>query len=902
MRSRKSAAIGKHEDSEQIQEVVDSAIDSNDILPLVRLVFEGVSEVVSSPTSTASGQAGTGDIVKACLESIVADEDDAAAQICRGNTETIAESMDQLDSMQMSAQQLANDIWAVNAELQNAGQALMHRLKEVGDLQEVEDRLLATGRALQWTCAVLERCTVVCQNIEQHKLYHALKILEDIQTNMIPDDGKKSSKPLKGFLEKVINDLAGVVQKLAISDFNDWLVSARAEARQIGLQAIRRAAILRQHEERCGLERNTILESIKSGQDLLAAVALSTPSLRALETLSETASRPTFQSMDVTATSEALTGQDRAPQKRTVSIPGDEEHWEVASVVLSEAGRASATASRSGTSILQDSRASEKPGMNMRGLHRCIHVHQCLGRIVAFRDYYMQQRRMQMDSDLRPPANFLEVYQSYLAQVTGFFIIEDNVQRMTEDLIDQHEVDALWEMATATLKSVVDSAFESMNSAAAMLLVKDFLLLVCSGLSKSGYPAANLKEILSSNMGKYHNLMNVHVGKEVARIWDADEQERVGIRSEKNEREIITDLGLPTSLESWEPPTQFPYRAPFTSMVPHIIWLVQEYVRDSVAYLKGLINPGDVLSASCLNRDRMIKVTVDAIQLKLHGLSAEGCMLKESMQLVTNMWSLTYGLAALEEWTVTQVVQGGGSSELDGGAGRKPGKARASPGSHLHTLMRSVEDSSERLVLRIVGGKIEELLQVVKGWEWTPKTSPPAATSPVIEELMIYLQGVFDLSRETMPRDNADTLVRSSLQVVGSSLTNVLTGTEVPMINDNGFQRLLGDATALERFAERCPVGGSGHELAQCREICQLIVNGKLEEAADPSKLKRTYPNIDITVLVSVLDKYRDVGGGMSNFLTSKTGRAQPRRKDMEQLAKHLRDKMIINRSQSSQG
>lgn len=87
---------------------------------------------------------------------------------------------------------------------------------------------------------------------------------------------------------------------------------------------------------------------------------------------------------------------------------------------------------------------------------------------------------------------------------------------MTDDLITQQDMDAFWEMAITMLKSVVDSAFENMNSYTAMLLVKDFLLLVCNGLSRSGYPAANLKDILSSNMGKYHNLMNLHVSKQVS--------------------------------------------------------------------------------------------------------------------------------------------------------------------------------------------------------------------------------------------------------------------------------------------------------------------------------------------------------------------------------------------------
>lgn len=94
----------------------------------------------------------------------------------------------------------------------------------------------------------------------------------------------------------------------------------------------------------------------------------------------------------------------------------------------------------------------------------------------------------------------------------------------------------------------------------------------------------------------------------MSRIWEADELERVKIKSEKIEQEVITDLGLPASLDGWKPSSQLPYRAAFTSMVPQILWLVQEYVRDSVAYLKGLTNLGDVLPAACANRDKIIKV------------------------------------------------------------------------------------------------------------------------------------------------------------------------------------------------------------------------------------------------------------------------------------------------------
>ena len=44
---------------------------------------------------------------------------------------------------------------------------------------------------------------------------------------------------------------------------------------------------------------------------------------------------------------------------------------------------------------------------------------QVLGRLLQFRDYYLEQRRLQVTNDLQPPHKFLESYQPYLAQVRG---------------------------------------------------------------------------------------------------------------------------------------------------------------------------------------------------------------------------------------------------------------------------------------------------------------------------------------------------------------------------------------------------------------------------------------------------------------------------------------------------
>jgi hypothetical protein len=48
---------------------------------------------------------------------------------------------------------------------------------------------------------------------------------------------------------------------------------------------------------------------------------------------------------------------------------------------------------------------------------RCIELHKRLGRMDHFLEYYRANRRLQLNSDLVPPASFLDSYQNFIAQV-----------------------------------------------------------------------------------------------------------------------------------------------------------------------------------------------------------------------------------------------------------------------------------------------------------------------------------------------------------------------------------------------------------------------------------------------------------------------------------------------------
>lgn len=72
-------------------------------------------------------------------------------------------------------------------------------------------------------------------------------------------------------------------------------------------------------------------------------------------------------------------------------------------------------------------------------------------------------------------------------QVAGFFVIESYVQRVTDGLVGPAEGAALWAGAQRSLKATLEAAFDQLGTASLMLMVKDFVLLVCVALERAGY-------------------------------------------------------------------------------------------------------------------------------------------------------------------------------------------------------------------------------------------------------------------------------------------------------------------------------------------------------------------------------------------------------------------------------
>ncbi|KAL4432419.1 hypothetical protein ABPG77_001718 [Micractinium sp. CCAP 211/92] len=792
------ATAGPGASLEHLRDLVESAIESHDVGPLVKAVFEveageaGAGAVLTPPlpapptradgaesaTTRDSDAVPAGGVLERVLELLgeVADDKEAEiAQICRSNAAEIAGAMHELGAMQQQAADLRRQLLASNAALQAAGTSFAGRLEEVQEASALQQSMAEARQAVGSALQVLQLCARAAQLIEGKQLYKAYKVLEAIQRDHGPllqgDSGyssasrlpagstawpsasvsseagsregtpHKASNPaaaagtptagtpgamgpaqragsggsgaqlgaLAAFLRERVAGLTAALEQRAIADFHNWLTSVRAQARVVGLRAVRRAALERQQEEQLARQRKLLLPRLEGLADVRAAGQLGAQSLQA-PGVAQPAPPTPLEAPHAVGTPAAAAAAKLSPL-RGVGSPGADSptaahaaSFRAARQTASSPTRAAATAAngaagspagspRSAASASRAAAAQTGPlqtpppaharrlprtetaattgdlldSVDMTPLHRCLHIHACLGRLPQFTEYYIQNRRQQLTTDLTLSGDFLEHYQAYLTQLVGYFLVEDAVARTAGwagaagaeghlDIVAQ--VDAAWDAAVAALKGVLEPAFRGATAAAAMLTVKDFLLLVCLALDHCGYHTVAIKEVMMGSRTKYQELLGAATEAAVQAAVAGDSLATVvEVDSAARAQELFAQLALPPTFRPEDASNKRPpFKAPFTPMVPRLARAIRGHIVDTVAYLKGLLTAGEVVPATRQYRDRMLaRIVVDALQKRVDAAAGQADLpVETALQLVANIAAVVHALAPLDDFILAQ--------------------------------------------------------------------------------------------------------------------------------------------------------------------------------------------------------------------------------------------------------
>ncbi|KAG2441077.1 hypothetical protein HXX76_003930 [Chlamydomonas incerta] len=1032
------------------------------------------------------------ELLKGVLKSVAAEQDGVVKEVCSLHAMEIATCVAELDRMALSAEALRKAAEASSEALQRAGGTLASTARDLHGLLSAQRHLAAGVGGLRAVRRLLARCGQVGQLLAARRLFAAHELLEAVRGQDLvlalevlsnntavaaalangPDaasalaaaaaaaavgsalDGgggggaggiapkhQAMVSRLRRYLQGLVTDLEAAVEYYAVAEFNNWLVGVRAESRQVGLRAIRQAAIGRQLGEDLAAERRSAAAALMLAEkgipgggggasggaggggagagagggggagaargggggggggggafaggaaaaaaaaaaaggggggadaargDVVAAVAervvVGAPFRRELAAEGAPAPPPGSaaaapRGLARSATSRgggggiavgAGAGAGPGPPLDVATLHPGQPLQAIQALLARHRAAAAPPPAVCG---LTDYTTGLLQGVDMQGLHRCVHIHRCLGRMPSLRRYYLQQRRLQITTDLAPPARFLEAYQSYLAQVVGFFVVEDAVAAAAADLVTPDSAALLWEAAAASLRGVLGRALEEALGGGApasiMLLLKDFMLLVCSALGARGFVTAPVTELLSASRLRYHDLLTAGVALRVGRALAADPlAEGVQVATEAQAAELVGRLGLPAVLEGYSAAARpsVPYAAPFTASLPRILTAIRGFVSDSLAYLQGLLSPWELLPAVLQARDRLIgKTVVDALAdhtARLLGADAASApppppppargapppppppgpwRAREVMRMVANASCLASAMQALDEWTLLQVrplgamaaaaaaaatsggAAGGAGNPLSAnraGASGGPGGAGTSDPSMGAVLaaLRSVQDAGEKGLLRLVAARVEALVAAGgRAAVWLPGGPLPMGMSPYAEELLALLRDSFDAAAATLPRSSFLFLARAVARAMGGAFMQLLKE-GVKAYNLFALEHLAGDVAALDRYLLGLSLSGAvpglAEEFAEPRQLCALLLSPRVEEVLIPEVRRQRYGSLDLPVLVLVLERYREQS--RVDKTKEKTGHVPKR--VLEGIAKQLRGQMVAGTAMS---
>ncbi|KAK1616706.1 hypothetical protein QYE76_022223 [Lolium multiflorum] len=515
-------------------------------------------------------------------------------------------------------------------------------------------------------------------------------------------------------------------------------------------------------------------------------------------------------------------------------------------------------------------------------VYRAHNIHTCLGLGEKFREYYCSNRLMQLNLDMQisTAQPFLESHQHFLAQVAGFFIVEDRVLRTAEGLLSESQVERMWEASISKVTSILEEQFTRMDAANHHLLVKDYVSLLGATMKKYGYQATSLLEVLEKNRDKYHELLVSDCRKQIQGVFAKESYERMVIEKEHEYNTNVATL----QLEPIHVVPVLPYVAPFSSSVPGSCRIVRSFIEDLVSYLSYgvMVNSYDVVKRYL---DKLlIEVLNDCLLKLIHSGSLETAQL---VQIAGN-------IAILEQSCDTFLWH---AAQLCG----LPKRLLEKPHSGLtaRAVLKASQNAAFNGLITSTNSKIDEFMLLLTSINWTAEETPEHAND-YMNEVLIYLDMVVSTAQPVLPREALFKVVSGALSHISDSIVTVLLSDRVKRFSVNAVAGIDIDLRLLEEFAEdRFRSTGLldlRNEtrfkdcLVEIRQLTNLLLSNKPESFMNAVIREKNYDSLDHKKVTIICDKFRDAPDSLFGSLSSRNMVQNARKKSLDVLKRRLKD------------
>ncbi|XP_059294723.1 exocyst complex component SEC15B [Lycium ferocissimum] len=514
-------------------------------------------------------------------------------------------------------------------------------------------------------------------------------------------------------------------------------------------------------------------------------------------------------------------------------------------------------------------------GFDLTPLYRAYHINQTLGLEERFKQYYFENRKLQLTSDFQVSSMtpFLESHQTFFAQIAGFFIVEDRVLRTGGGLVSKMEVENLWDTAMSKMCSVLEDQFSRMQTANHLLLIKDYVSLLGVTLRRYGYPVEALLDVLSKHRDKYHELLLSDCRKQITEALAADKFEQMYMKKEYEYNMNVLSFQLQTSNIM----PAFPYVAPFSCTVPDCCRIVRSFIEDSVSFMShgGQLDFYDVVKKYL---DRLLNEVLDGALLKLINTSIGG--VNQAMQMAANM--------AVFERACDFFFRH--AAQLSGIPLRM-----AERGRRLFPLIKA-RDAAEEMLSSLLKQKVDGFLLLIENVNWIID-DPPQGGNEYVHEVIIFLETLVSTAQQILPVQVLKRVLQDVLFHISEMIVGALLAENVKRFNVNAVMGLDVDIRMLESFAEnQAPLLSEADasqlkaSLAESRQLVNLLLSNHPENFLNPVIRERSYNALDYRKVGTISEKMKDQSDRLFGSFGTRGSKQNTKKKSLDALIKRLKD------------
>lgn len=531
---------------------------------------------------------------------------------------------------------------------------------------------------------------------------------------------------------------------------------------------------------------------------------------------------------------------------------------------------------------VEDSEEDSVLKFDLTPIYRAYHIYKCLGVTEKLREYYFKNRLLQLNSDLQIPSSqpFLEYYQTILALVAGYFIVEDRVLRTAGGLLVQNQVDTMWETVVSKTTSMLDDQFKRIQNTAHLLLIKDYVMLLCMTLRSYGYDVGTFLDLLESTKEKYHKLLLDECSKQISDIVASDTYEQMVL---KKESDYVANV-LSFQIQASDIMPAFPYVAPFSRMVPDICRIIRSFIKDCVDYLSdgGDMNLFDVV------RNYIDKLLIDILnEIILDKISDGALNVSHAMQIAAN---LSVFERACDFFLKVAAQQCGVPLRI----AERPKSSLAAK-----VVLKTSRDAAYIALLGLVNNKLDDYMLLPEKINWT-SDDVPEHVHDYMNEVIIYLDTIMTTAQQILPADAAYKVGIGAFEHISNSIVSAFLSDNVKRFNANAVSGINNDLKILENFADEkfhstglsevFPDGSFLGYLIEARQLLNLLLSSQPENFMNPVIRQRNYSALEYKKVGIICDKFKDSADTLFGTLANRNAKQSTRKKSMDALKRRLRD------------